>query len=176
MKVKVLVTQSCPTLCDPMHCSPPGSFVHRVLQARILEGLAMLFSRGSSHERRDLFPTIKPGSPTLQAGSYTIHILIFTKQHCMPDILYSNHCAGLILIINLVSWNPLFSGRRQTINKSRSKICTVDLKPTPVWWKILLLPLHICSSCICGFNQPCIMWYCNTMYLLKNNPCVSRPM
>ena len=28
MKVKVLVTQSCPTLCDPMDCSPPGSSVH----------------------------------------------------------------------------------------------------------------------------------------------------
>ena len=35
-KVKVLVVQSCSTLCDPMNCSPPGSFVHGVLQARIL--------------------------------------------------------------------------------------------------------------------------------------------
>ena len=32
-----LVTQSCLTLCDPMDCSPPGSSVHRILQARILE-------------------------------------------------------------------------------------------------------------------------------------------
>ena len=36
-KVKVLVAQSCPTLCNPMNCSPPGSFVHGILQARILE-------------------------------------------------------------------------------------------------------------------------------------------
>ena len=35
-KVKVLVAQSCLTLCDPMDCSPPGSSVHRILQARIL--------------------------------------------------------------------------------------------------------------------------------------------
>ena len=35
--MKVLVTQSCPTLCDPMDCSPPGSSVHGILQARILE-------------------------------------------------------------------------------------------------------------------------------------------
>ena len=35
--VKALVTQSCPTLCDPIDYSPPGSSVHGVLQARILE-------------------------------------------------------------------------------------------------------------------------------------------
>ena len=36
VKVKVLVTQLCPTLCDPMDCSPPGSSAHGILQARIL--------------------------------------------------------------------------------------------------------------------------------------------
>ena len=36
----VLVAQSCATLCDPMDCSPPGSSVHEVLQARILEWVA----------------------------------------------------------------------------------------------------------------------------------------
>ena len=46
-----VLTQSCPTLCDPMDCSPPGSFVHGILQARILEWVAMPFSRGSSQSR-----------------------------------------------------------------------------------------------------------------------------
>ena len=45
---KVLATQSCPTLCDPMDCSPPGSSVHGILQARILKCVAIPFSRGSS--------------------------------------------------------------------------------------------------------------------------------
>ena len=36
MFMKVLVAQSCPTLCDPVDCTPPGSFVHGILQARIL--------------------------------------------------------------------------------------------------------------------------------------------
>ena len=40
--------QSCPTLWDPMDYSPPGSPVHGILQARILEGVAMPSSRGSS--------------------------------------------------------------------------------------------------------------------------------
>ena len=35
------VAQSCPTLCDPMDCSPPGSSVHGILQSRILEWVAM---------------------------------------------------------------------------------------------------------------------------------------
>ena len=39
------VTQSCPTLCDPMDCSPPGSFVHGILQTRVLERVAISFSK-----------------------------------------------------------------------------------------------------------------------------------
>ena len=40
--------QSYPTLCEPMNCSPPGSSVHGIFQARIWEWLAISFSRGSS--------------------------------------------------------------------------------------------------------------------------------
>ena len=47
----VLVTQSCLTLCDPMDCSLPGSSVHGILQARVLEWVAIPFSRGSSPPR-----------------------------------------------------------------------------------------------------------------------------
>ena len=43
--------QSCPTLCDPMEHSLPGSSVHVILQARILEWVAMPSSRGSSQPR-----------------------------------------------------------------------------------------------------------------------------
>ena len=49
--MKVLVAQSCPTLCSPMDCSPPGSSVHGILQARILEWVAAPFSRGDSPPR-----------------------------------------------------------------------------------------------------------------------------
>ena len=57
----VLVTQSYPILCDPMDCSPPGFSVHGILQARILEGVAIPFSRRSS------WPRDQPWSPALQA-------------------------------------------------------------------------------------------------------------
>ena len=46
-----LLTQSYSTLCDPMDCSPPGSSVQGILQARILEWVAISFSRGSSQPR-----------------------------------------------------------------------------------------------------------------------------
>ena len=54
-RVKVLVTQSGLSLCSPMDCSPPGSSFHGVLQARILESIAVLSSRGSS-QLRDQIP------------------------------------------------------------------------------------------------------------------------
>ena len=60
--------QSCLTLCDPMDCSPPGSSVHGILQARILEWVAMPSSKRSS------WPGIKPTSlmsPALAGGFFT---------------------------------------------------------------------------------------------------------
>ena len=55
--------QSCPTLCDLMDFSPPGSSVHGILQARIVEWVAVPFSRGSSRPRDQTW------SPALQANS-----------------------------------------------------------------------------------------------------------
>ena len=61
--VLCLVAQLGPTLCDPMDHSLPGSFVHGILQARILEWVAMPSSRDLPN------PRIEPRSPTLQADS-----------------------------------------------------------------------------------------------------------
>ena len=64
-KIKILieseVAQLCPTFCDPMNCSPPGSSAHGILQARVLEWVAMPSSRGSSD------PEIEPESLTSPA-------------------------------------------------------------------------------------------------------------
>ena len=61
--VLCLVTQSCLTLYEPTESSPLDSYLHGILQARILEWVAMPSSRGSSQ------PGIKPRSPTLQMDS-----------------------------------------------------------------------------------------------------------
>ena len=62
-KVEVLVAQSCPTLCDPMDCSPPGSSVHGLSRQEYWSGLPF----PSPGDLPD--PGIKPGSPALQADS-----------------------------------------------------------------------------------------------------------
>ena len=65
-EVKVKSAQSYLTLCDPVDCSLPGFTVHENLQAKILEWVAISFSRGSSRPRLGL-----PGSPALQADALT---------------------------------------------------------------------------------------------------------
>ena len=68
----LLVAQSCPILCDPMDCSQSGSSVYGLLQARILEWVAI-------PSPEDLpKPGIKPRSPTLQA----ICLLSEPGKHC----------------------------------------------------------------------------------------------
>ena len=49
--MKVVVTQLCQTLCNPMDCSPPGTTVLGILQAKIMEWVAIPFSRGYSQPK-----------------------------------------------------------------------------------------------------------------------------
>ena len=86
MKVKALVAQSYPTLCNPMECSPPGSSVNGISQARILECVVISFSRrifltqGSNldlpHYRQILYHLSHQGSLLI-----FIDRLIFSKSH-----------------------------------------------------------------------------------------------
>ena len=64
----MLSLQLCPTLCDPMDCSRPGSSVHGILQAEYLEGLAVFFARGLS-DPGIFLPRDRTRSSTLQADS-----------------------------------------------------------------------------------------------------------
>ena len=85
------VIQLCPTLRNPKNCSPPGFSVHGILQARILERVAISYSRGSS------WPGIEPKSlatPALVGGFFTTALWMTQKYNhledaciwqCMPD-------------------------------------------------------------------------------------------
>ena len=64
--------QPCLTLCDPLDCSPPGSSVHGILQARVLEWVAMLSCRGPSQPSTE--PT-SPASPVFLVGYLLSHQL-----------------------------------------------------------------------------------------------------
>ena len=87
---EVLVAQSYPTLCDPMDCSPPGSYVHGIFQARILEWVAISFSKGSSktRDRTQVFCT---------AGRFFTNWATREAQ-LFQNICKSNHHAVCVLV------------------------------------------------------------------------------
>ena len=87
------VTQSCPTLCDPVDCSPPGYSIHGILQARILEWIAISFSRGSSRPRdRTQVSCIASRRFNLWATSEGLVVKSLLK--CAPDA--EDSCGGSI--------------------------------------------------------------------------------
>ena len=67
----VLVAQSCPTLCAPRDCSPPGSCVPGILQERRLESVAISSSRGSTPPRSRPRKPASLASPVLASGFFT---------------------------------------------------------------------------------------------------------
>ena len=82
---------SCLTLCNPMDYSLPGSSVRGIFQARILEWVAISYSRGSSQPTSPaleggFFTTEPPGKPTLKAGSLN-HF--GTPSFCTPNTFES---------------------------------------------------------------------------------------
>ena len=75
--------QSCPTLCDPLDCSPPKSSVHGILQARILEWVAISSSMGSSplRDRTNSLPLSHQGSLSpLKTNKSSSHLAKLMKE------------------------------------------------------------------------------------------------
>ena len=114
--MKVLVAQLCPTLCHPMDCNTPASSVHVILQARILEWVAILFSRGSSRLR------IKPTSPALQADS-------------SPSEPGGRKWLNIMLIHNLLSGRECFTQKKITFAVSLQILKTEKLVITVMQWE-----------------------------------------
>ena len=98
------VTQSCPTLCDPVDCSPPGSSVHGILQARILEWVAISFSREFSQPRdgtwvscrETLYPLSHQGSH--HSFLFIYFSFIFTRWRLITLQYWSGFCHTLTWI------------------------------------------------------------------------------
>ena len=98
-----LVTQSCPALCDPMDCSPQGSSVHGIFQARIQEWAAISYSReylpnpGIKHTSfaspasvYRCFSTTPPGKPHNNFSSSNIAFIIFLVRASLIAQLVKN--------------------------------------------------------------------------------------
>ena len=108
MRTKSL--QQCPTLCDSMDCSPSSSSVHGILQAKILEWVAKLSSRGSSQPRdrtrvscifcigrRILLPLAPPGKPHLSLASIFMITFQSLSGRLLISVLFSSFSDVLIL-------------------------------------------------------------------------------
>ena len=123
MSVRPQSLQSCLTLCNPMDCSPPGSSVHGILQARILEWVAMPSSRGSSqprertriscllHWQEESLPLAVLGSPTIpdtSPGLNKTELLILLKFfYCIKarKNRYKHHPIGLFYVVSNQKFN-----------------------------------------------------------------------
>ena len=126
--------QSCPTLCDPTDCSPPGSSVCGILQARILEWVAISFSRGSSrprvrthcllhflHYQADSLPLSHWGSSKMWCRQY--------KIQDMPNLGEQRH--AWLLMHLLAHWDA----EHLSIDSYFSPPLKVRRRETQVWWQ-----------------------------------------
>jgi len=94
----VLVIQSCPTFCDPMDCSPPGSSVHGISQARILEWVAISFSRELPN----------PGMANLESVLKSRDITLPIKVHLVKAMVFP------VVMYRCESWTIKKTERRRT--------------------------------------------------------------
>ena len=156
--VCVLVTQLCLTLCNPMDCGLPGSFVHGISQARILEWEAVPFSRGSPCQRRGdrtqvwirqiLYHLNPQGSPDLglnHCGSLTSSVLRTKKEKvfCAFQESWKEKC---------IYWNirndPInfFVDTRERLLLQLSHVSHVQLCGPHRWQPTRLLPPGILQA------------------------------
>ena len=128
LPLKVNVAQSCLTLCDPLNCSLPSSSVDGILQARILEWVAVPFSRGFSQPRDEtqvsciagrFLPTEPPGkAKNIRVGSLFLLHGIFSTQESNQGFL---HCRQIFyqLSYQILSHSKEISMVTKTEGKKR---------------------------------------------------------
>ena len=145
------VAQLCPTLCDPMDCNLPGSSVHGIFQARVLEWVAISFSRGSfwlrdwtqvSHIAGRLYRLSHQGSLTCHnisqirkiQGVYSPKKILFICDSRSPSKCYKHM---LEIIIHFCEWNTVsFFDEISPLKKVVRKV--YNLTFNLIWEKVLL--------------------------------------
>ena len=96
--VHAKLLQSCPILCHPIDCSPPGSSVCGILQARTLEWVAILFSRGSSPRDWTRVSWLQADSLLLRHGGSPVWYAIYSTD------LYSFQKQSVEKLCNQLYW------------------------------------------------------------------------
>ena len=119
------VTQLCPTLCDPMDCSLSGYSIHGIFQARVLEWIAIAFSRGSSRPRDWTWVSCIAGRRfTVWATRLYLHWKCLKKVFRGSN-LFTNKSSPLLLIFHfIISFKDM----------SKVLVMKVDLSPHKVFY------------------------------------------
>ena len=100
----------CPTVCDPMDCSPAGSTVHGISQARILQWVAILFCRESSWPRGRTLPALQADSlPSDPPGNPIFNAILRCKSNKTCWDLYAENYKTLLKEIKevLSKWGDI---------------------------------------------------------------------
>ena len=137
MHAKLL--QVCPTLCDPVDHSLPGSAIHGILLARILKWVAMPFSRGSSQ------PRVWTCQLTLPALSGEFFTTSTTWEACILDNLYTNK--------KFLEDNFKTTATSKKWDKGLTKEWTRDFLLNNHWWCAYCRQSHSWSFCILSTSQ-----------------------
>ena len=132
------VPQSCPTLCDPMDCSLPGSSIHWIFQARILDWVAISFSRRSSLPRDwtqvSLIVgrrfTVKPPGKSSSKGTVIFFRLSFLNNFYL-NISWHSHVLYCLTFLprfinnyyNIASEEPRYNFHNRTL--PRGNVCVL---------------------------------------------------
>ena len=122
------VAQSCLTLCDPMDCSLSGSSIHGIFQARVLEWIAISFSRGSSQPRNRTpvfriagrrFTSEPPGNPDPNEGEFRQKTLLNSSSYPL-FITIRSFIFGVLGFFSSQIW---LSNKNYNIEES-NKLCS----------------------------------------------------
>ena len=125
----MLAAQSCPTPCNPVDCNPPGSCVHGILQARILEWVAISFSRGPSRHRDWTQVSYTAGRFfTDWASSSLLYDFMISLNKDMASISLSLECRFCVLLLVLGCFSRLATNRGL-----RNPLCISAFSPTLLW-------------------------------------------
>ena len=134
IKVTVLVAQLCPIFCDPVDCSPPDSYVHGTLQARILKWVAVQFSRGSSWPKDQTWVSCIAGRFfTIWATREALILLINRSLKTLKfynnewHYMQRNVLISQVKINTLLSWEESISSIVLVVALLFNNLCTSSL-------------------------------------------------
>ena len=139
-----LVAQLCLTICDPMDCSPPGSFVHEDAPGKNMQWVAMPSSRGSSQPRVQTqvshitgrFFTIEPrGKPTVRLTCKNICLIIFVKSviknvtaiysSLLPNSISIQNHIILLIILDIACIFGYWKSFKMAIKNTKCEECPI---------------------------------------------------